>query len=180
MMVDRNVKAERSIAVARLLCEGKDVNADPEPGGWRRVAATAHNLKKVDLEVVPIGLGEGKLTSRFKVAHLTASKAFRLSDGAKKELKEWVDGGGTLIADACGGIGGGCGFDGSRVGGDFYGRTWAFECGAHRACDLSGWGGCVIAGGICAGGEGAVQRRTPDAANSLRGSEGKSGGLFLA
>jgi hypothetical protein len=49
---------ERSLKLARLSYPG---NWDPEPGGWRRMAALLRNQNKIDLQVTPIALGEGKL-----------------------------------------------------------------------------------------------------------------------
>ncbi|MDB5320148.1 MAG: hypothetical protein JWN40_1779 [Phycisphaerales bacterium] len=49
---------ERSLKLARLSYPG---NWDPEPGGWRRMAALLRNQNKVDLQITPVALGEGKL-----------------------------------------------------------------------------------------------------------------------
>jgi hypothetical protein len=100
---DPNVKPEKSVKIARLMYDGKDVLPDPEPGGWRRLAALSHNRYKVDLDVAPVTLGQGKLSADTKVAHLTGTRKFDLSPKAADELKKWVDAGGTLIIDACGG-----------------------------------------------------------------------------
>jgi hypothetical protein len=100
---DPNIKAERTVKVARLMYEGKDCIPDPEPGGWRRLAAVSHNSFKTDLDVVPVTLGQGKLTGEFKVAHLTGTKRLEISPKGIAELKKWVNEGGTLIVDAAGG-----------------------------------------------------------------------------
>ena len=55
---DTNITADRTMKVARLQYPG---NYDPEPGGWRRMAAIMHNEQKIDLTVEPVMLGEGKL-----------------------------------------------------------------------------------------------------------------------
>jgi hypothetical protein len=102
---DPKVAASGSVKVARLMYEGKDVAPDPEPGGWRRLAAVSHNSFKTDLDVVPVTLGQGKLSGEFKVAHLTGTRKFDLAPKAADELQKWLAGGGTLIVDACGGNG---------------------------------------------------------------------------
>jgi hypothetical protein len=101
-IVKRNeaVKAAKSIQVARLEYGG---NWDPEPGGWRRFANLMHNTRGVDLNVTTVKLGEGKLNKEFTIAHLTGSNRFKLSDAQQKELKAYVEGGGTLVIDAAGG-----------------------------------------------------------------------------
>jgi hypothetical protein len=97
---DPNTKAERTTKVARLQYHG---NWDPEPGGWRRLAAITHNRFRSDLDVAVVSLGQGKLTSDFKAAHLTGTGKLELSDAEKAELQAYVKAGGTLIVDAAGG-----------------------------------------------------------------------------
>jgi hypothetical protein len=55
---DPAIKAAKTLKMARLDYSG---NADPEPGGWRRVAAVLHNSSQLDLDVQTVKLGEGKL-----------------------------------------------------------------------------------------------------------------------
>jgi hypothetical protein len=55
---DPKVATTRSIKLARLSYPG---NWDPEPGGWRRMSALLRNHDKIDLQVEPVALGEGKL-----------------------------------------------------------------------------------------------------------------------
>jgi len=91
-----------SMKVARLQYDG---NWDPEPAGWTRLAAEVHNSihVKLDLDVQPIALGQGKLTSDFALAHLTGTDKVTLSAAQLAELKQYVEKGGTLVVDACGG-----------------------------------------------------------------------------
>jgi hypothetical protein len=97
------VQTTGTIKLARLEYGG---NWDPEPGGWRRLAAVMHNEGRVGLEVSSIKLGEGKLASSgIKLAHLTGTGKFILREEQRKEIRDFVAGGGTLIADACGGGG---------------------------------------------------------------------------
>jgi hypothetical protein len=97
------LKATRNMKVARLKYAG---TWDPEPGGWRRMAAYMHNFQSLDLTVEPVELGTGKLTAaEYKIAHLTGNVRFHLSEKQKADLKAFTDGGGVLVVDACGGSG---------------------------------------------------------------------------
>ncbi|HEY8667285.1 MAG TPA: DUF4159 domain-containing protein, partial [Tepidisphaeraceae bacterium] len=60
------------LSVARIEYDG---NWDPEPGGWRRLAALLHNNYKVEMTVEAVKLGGGKI-GRYRVAHLTGTEAF--------------------------------------------------------------------------------------------------------
>jgi len=87
------------IKVARLQYKG---NWDPEPGGWRRLAAVMHNEDHTRLWVTPVKLGDGKLKG-IKVAHLTGTDSIKLAPAEVDELKTFIAGGGTLVIDAAGG-----------------------------------------------------------------------------
>jgi hypothetical protein len=97
---DPSVKPTRELAVARLEYPG---NWDPEPGGWRRLAAILHNERKLILKVQPIKLGTGKLAKATPFAHLTGTTHFKLDDAARNEMREYVEVGGTLLIEAAGG-----------------------------------------------------------------------------
>jgi hypothetical protein len=101
-IVKRNEKTPtaKTIKVARLQYDG---NWDPEPGGWRRFANVMHNTRGLDLAVTPMKLGEGKLTKDYTLAHMTGASRLRLNAAQEKELKDYVNGGGTLVVDAAGG-----------------------------------------------------------------------------
>jgi hypothetical protein len=102
-IVHRNDKipAVAKVKVARLEYGG---NWDPEPAGWRRLAAIMHNERGVDLDVETVKLGTGKLKAdTYKLAHLTGTQKFKLTEAQRKELKDYVAGGGTLVVDAAGG-----------------------------------------------------------------------------
>jgi Domain of unknown function (DUF4159) len=88
------------VKIARLQYDG---NWNPEPGGWLRLANILHNHKRLDIDVVPVELGKGLLTSDFKLAHLTGTAMFTLTAPQRLEIKKYVDGGGTLLMDAAGG-----------------------------------------------------------------------------
>ena len=96
---DPKIVATRKIKLARIMV---GPNPDPEPAGWRRLAAIFHNQYKIDLEVFNAKPGEGSLLAA-RVAHLTGTTAFKLTDAARLEIKTFVAGGGTLIIDAAGG-----------------------------------------------------------------------------
>ncbi|HSI32143.1 MAG: DUF4159 domain-containing protein [Phycisphaerae bacterium] len=102
---DANVTTSKSVKLARLQY-GAGTLWNPEPGGWERMKGVMHNAAQTALTVDVVKLGEGKLApAEYKVAHLTAVGKFKLTDKERAELKAFVDGGGTLIADAAGGIG---------------------------------------------------------------------------
>jgi hypothetical protein len=96
---DSSVKIAYSLSVARLRYDG---NWDPEPAGWSRLVATLRSRQQVDLHAEPIELGVGKLPG-YKVAHLTGTAHFRLSEAARVELRKFVNTGGVLIVESAGG-----------------------------------------------------------------------------
>ncbi|HEY2588985.1 MAG TPA: DUF4159 domain-containing protein [Tepidisphaeraceae bacterium] len=93
------IKATKRVKIARVIA---GPNPDPEPGGWRRLAAIMHNAYKIDLEIYNAKPGEGSLLAA-RIAHFTGTTGFKLSDPARLELKAFVQNGGTLIIDAAGG-----------------------------------------------------------------------------
>jgi len=94
------IQATRSLKVARIQYDGE---WDPEPGGWRRLAAVMHNRDELDLEVHPVILGPKSDLTDYKVAHLTGSGHVKLSTSDWIQLHSFVANGGTLIVDAAGG-----------------------------------------------------------------------------
>jgi len=90
-----------AIKIARLQYPGM---WDPEPGGWRRLAAIMHNQGRAELSVETVDLANGKLAG-YQIAHITGTYAMKLPDAARAQLKDFVAHGGTLIVDACGGSG---------------------------------------------------------------------------
>lgn len=87
------------VVVARLKYDG---NWDPEPGAWGRFGRLFRWQTNFDLVTQAVEMKELK-ASGASVAHLTgtAAVAFTNDDGAA--VKEFVEGGGTLLVDACGG-----------------------------------------------------------------------------
>jgi hypothetical protein len=98
---DAKIKATDTLSLARIQYDG---NWDPEPGGWKRMAAIMLNDHHIALKIDTAKLGAGKLAGH-KVAHMTGTTRFQLDDASRKELKDFVTSGGTLIIDACGGSG---------------------------------------------------------------------------
>jgi hypothetical protein len=78
---------------------------NPEPAGWARLTAILHNRDAFSLDVQSVKLGDGKLDHSYKVAHLTGAFKFSLPQEQRDEIRKYVQGGGTLIIDACGGSG---------------------------------------------------------------------------
>jgi hypothetical protein len=93
------IETDRTISVARIRYGG---NWDPEPGGWARLAAVFHNDHHTQLDVRSVALGHGDLAP-FRIAHMTGTSNFVLSDEQFDELQKFVNGGGTLIIDSGGG-----------------------------------------------------------------------------
>jgi hypothetical protein len=96
---DTAIKAKSTVKLARIQYKG---NWDPEPGGWRRLAAILHNGKSIDLTVTTVTADTGALDG-FAIAHLTGTTAFEFSPEQRAEIKKFVTGGGMLIVDAAGG-----------------------------------------------------------------------------
>jgi hypothetical protein len=96
---DNTIQPTQTIKLARLEWNGL---WDPEPYGWTRLAAILHNEQKIDLAYNVVKLGSGGLKD-FKIAHLTGTTRLKLNDAAKDEIRQFINGGGTLIVDAAGG-----------------------------------------------------------------------------
>ncbi len=93
-------KPTQTINVARIQYAG---NWDPEPAGWKRLAAAMLNDFSVALTTDTVTLGAGKLNNRYRFAHLTGTSPLALSQKEQTELRQWVDAGGILVLDAAGG-----------------------------------------------------------------------------
>ncbi|HET6249195.1 MAG TPA: DUF4159 domain-containing protein [Tepidisphaeraceae bacterium] len=96
---DTNLIADRSTKVARLMLGD---NPDPEPGAWLRLAALFHNQYHLDVDTVPLKLGDKKL-AHCKIAHLTGTGRIILSAETRQQMVDYVNAGGTLVIDAAGG-----------------------------------------------------------------------------
>jgi hypothetical protein len=101
---DERIHPSRNITIARLQYDG---NWDPEPAGWRRLAAILHNSFDISLTIVHMKLGSGALSDGanrdVKLAHLTGTTRVKLDAAEQGEIRKFVESGGTLIVDAAGG-----------------------------------------------------------------------------
>lgn len=89
--------------VARLKYEG---NWDPEPGAWGRFARAFQWQTNFGVAVQPVELRALKdvgADAATQVAHLTGNAAHTFTDEDVAAVKAFVEGGGTLLVDACGG-----------------------------------------------------------------------------
>ena len=88
------------VKIARLKYEG---NYDPEPLAFTRFAMMMANRHKVRVEVsTPLAIAELGANGA-KLATLTGTQAFTLTDADVAALKTFIGAGGTLLLDAAGG-----------------------------------------------------------------------------
>jgi Domain of unknown function (DUF4159) len=98
---DPTAAVTRTIRIARL---DYGPGWNPEPGGWRRLAAVMHNLDGVDLQARAVRLGDGSLNrGGYQAAEMTGTAALLLTATQRREIRAFVAAGGTLIVDAAGG-----------------------------------------------------------------------------
>lgn len=93
------IQTTSAVKIARVKYSG---NWDPEPGGWNRMTAILQNENKIKLETQVVELGKDPL-SGFKIAHLTGTSKFTLTDSQRKALTDFAEAGGLIVVDACGG-----------------------------------------------------------------------------
>jgi hypothetical protein len=65
------------------------------------MSAILHNEKKIDLQIEPMKLGDD--LKDIKLAHLTGTSSFTMTDAQRAAIKKWIESGGTLVIDAAGG-----------------------------------------------------------------------------
>ncbi len=99
LVLDPQINPIATIPVARLRYNG---NWDPEPAAWPRMSRlflaqtsiladpTFVDLKNLQLETAPL-------------AHLTGTGKVNFSETEVKALRDYIDAGGVLLIDACGG-----------------------------------------------------------------------------
>ena len=95
---DDSVTATATIKVGRFKYPG---NWDPEPGGWRAMAAVMHNQARVDLTVTPVTVDDP--WAGLAVVHLTGTEKGLLPAATAAKVKAYVAAGGTVLVDAAGG-----------------------------------------------------------------------------
>jgi hypothetical protein len=95
---DEEIPAQ-TLVVGRVKYEG---NWDPEPGAWRREEKLFQRDTGIGLDVQELN-AFGIVESKPVVAHSAANDVIALTDAECKSLKEYVEGGGVLLIEACGG-----------------------------------------------------------------------------
>ena len=95
---DPSVKTTATASVGRLKYPD---NWNPEPGGWRVLAATMHNRDQLDLTVRTVTPADD--WSGLALVHLTGTEKSKFLPALAAKVKAYVVGGGTLLVDAAGG-----------------------------------------------------------------------------
>jgi hypothetical protein len=90
-----------TIKVARIDYAG---NADPEPGAWRRYVNYFQNQTGTKLALSTVKLG-ALMPGDAPIAHLTGTAKYTFSPADIAAIKAYVEGGGVLVIDQCGGTG---------------------------------------------------------------------------
>jgi hypothetical protein len=89
-----------TVKVARVKYTG---NYDPEPLAWERFSRDLAARTGVKLDVsAPMEIDK-LAASGAALAAMTGTSTFRLNDGEKAGMKAFIEKGGTLLVDACGG-----------------------------------------------------------------------------
>ncbi|HEX8914740.1 MAG TPA: DUF4159 domain-containing protein, partial [Humisphaera sp.] len=88
-----------TIAVARLKWAG---NWDPEPGAWARAGRFMQWETGATVDARPTAAADLK-PGAAPVAHLTGTGPLKLSDADAAAVRAYVEAGGVLLVDACGG-----------------------------------------------------------------------------
>ncbi len=98
--VDPKVQTTASQTVGRLKYPD---NWDPEPGGWRALAATVHNRDRLALTVKTVTPADD--WAGLSLVHLTGTETVKFLPALSDKVTQYVAGGGTLLVDAAGGSG---------------------------------------------------------------------------
>ena len=95
------------LTVIRLKNDGDTANCNPEPLAWQRFAVLLNDRTGTGVAVVgPVDitdLNNQAGTHSAKLAVMTGTEAFTLSDAEQQAIKTFIEGGGTLFVDASGG-----------------------------------------------------------------------------
>lgn len=96
----RDVPLRRTIRVARISHQG---HWDVEPFGWTRLKADLNNTTGSRLLVTSGVTFDSPDLDNFKIAYITGTGAFELTEAELNGLRRFLTGGGTLLSDAAGG-----------------------------------------------------------------------------
>jgi len=106
------------LTVIRLKNAGDTANCNPEPLAWQRFTALLNDRTRTGVAVVgPVDitdLNNQAATHDVKLAVMTGTEVFTLSDAEQEAIKTFIDGGGTLFLDAAGGPKATTGFGGAE------------------------------------------------------------------
>ena len=91
----------KTFRLARLRYNG---NWDPEPAAWERFGRWFHLQTGYGLEVISVPIRDLNPETA-PVAELTGTAAYDLSDAEVSAIRNYVESGGVLLADLCGGSG---------------------------------------------------------------------------
>lgn len=96
----KDVEIKRKLSVARIRYDG---NWDVEPYGWVRLGDYLNNETRTRLLVTSGVAFDSPALEDFKIAYITGTGAFDLSEAEQRGLRRFLSGGGTLLGDAAGG-----------------------------------------------------------------------------
>ena len=91
--------AARRITVARLKYDG---NWDPEPGAWQRFSRVLQSQSGQAIDLKPMAI-EKLIAGAAPLATLTGTDAHQFTDAESKAMRAYVESGGVLLIDSCGG-----------------------------------------------------------------------------
>jgi hypothetical protein len=77
-------------------------NSNPEPNAWPRMSRVMERKFHLNCVSAPVKL-RNNILAGFNLAHLTGTTKFTMTADERKQLKAFVDAGGTLLIDAAGG-----------------------------------------------------------------------------
>lgn len=100
LIAPRQTQVERTVRLARIRYDGR---WDVEPFGWSRLEAYMNNEAATRLLVTSGVTLDSPELSNFDVAYITGLGAFELSAAELRGLRQYLNAGGTLLADAAGG-----------------------------------------------------------------------------
>ncbi|MCK4600950.1 MAG: DUF4159 domain-containing protein, partial [Phycisphaerae bacterium] len=106
-VVQPSPSGRTDLTVIRLKNADDTANCNPEPLAWQRFTVLLNDRTGTGVAVVgPVDitdLNNQAATHSAKLAVMTGTEAFTLSDDEQQAIKTFIDGGGTLFIDAAGG-----------------------------------------------------------------------------